>query len=74
MDILSLFKGATITIESKGGKRQVWVQAGRQRFPLLNWTDWEGCTTKDATSPDIYPPSTHRTRGKGIERKTRRGR
>lgn len=35
MDILDLFKGAIISIESREGKRQIWVHIGKQRFPLV---------------------------------------
>ena len=38
---LELYKTAILSIESRGGRRQVRVHIGNQSFPLANWTDLE---------------------------------
>lgn len=35
MDIRDLFKGASFSVESHDGKRQIWIRVGRQHFPLV---------------------------------------
>ena len=35
MDILDLFKGAVISVESRSGKKQIWIHIGNQHFPLV---------------------------------------
>lgn len=35
MDILDLFKGAIISVESRSGKKQIWIHIGNQHFPLV---------------------------------------
>jgi hypothetical protein len=39
---LELHKTAILSIESRGGRKQVWVHIGNQRIPLANWADLEG--------------------------------
>ena len=41
MDIQQLWRGAIISIESRDGRKQVWVHVKNQRFPLVNWADLE---------------------------------
>ena len=41
MDINELWRGAIISIESRDGRKQVWVHVKNQRFPLVNWADLE---------------------------------
>ena len=38
---LELHKTAILSIESRGGRKQVWVHIGNQRIPLANWADLE---------------------------------
>ena len=38
---LVLHKTAIVSIESRGGRKQVWVHIGNQRIPLVNWVDLE---------------------------------
>jgi hypothetical protein len=35
MDILDLFKGAIISVESRSGRKQIWIHIGNQHFPLV---------------------------------------
>jgi hypothetical protein len=35
MDIRDLFKGASFSVESHDGKRQIWIRVGRQHFPVV---------------------------------------
>ncbi len=41
MDIHQLWRGAILSIESRDGRKQVWVHVKNQRFPLVNWADLE---------------------------------
>jgi hypothetical protein len=41
LDIHQLWRGAIISIESRDGRKQVWVHVKNQRFPLVNWADLE---------------------------------
>ena len=48
---LELHKTAILSIESRGGRKQVWVHIGNQRIPLANWADLE-----EEVSPCILGP------------------
>jgi hypothetical protein len=41
MNILNLYKGAIISIESREGRKKVWIHMGNQRYPLVNRADLE---------------------------------
>jgi hypothetical protein len=41
LDIHQLWRQAIISIESRDGRKQVWVHVKNQRFPLVNWADLE---------------------------------
>jgi len=42
LDINELWRGAIISIESRDGRKRVWVHVKNQRLPLVNWADLEG--------------------------------
>jgi len=67
MNILDLFKGAVISIESRDGRKKVWLHIGNQRFPLANRTDLEEGMALEAASWQMNPcaPLGERTRGAG---------
>ena len=39
MNLDHLWRGAIISIESRDGRKQIWVHMRNQRFPLVNWGD-----------------------------------
>jgi hypothetical protein len=67
---LDLHKTAILSIESRGGRKQVSVHIGNQRMPLANWADLEeevspcilgpGCLRQGASRlPEEEDPSSH---------------
>lgn len=38
---LELHKTAIFSVESRGGRKQVWIHMGNRRIPLVNWADLE---------------------------------
>ena len=68
MDIRNLFKGATVSVKSIGGKKQVWVQAGRQQFPIANLTGLEEEVLNGGSSFQKHLPSSLRGRSRKAKR------
>ncbi|MDH7499082.1 MAG: hypothetical protein QHH30_01690 [candidate division NC10 bacterium] len=68
MNILNLFKGAVISIESRDGRKKVWLHIGNQRFPLVNRADLEEGMALEAPSWQMNPcaPLEERTKGGGL--------
>jgi hypothetical protein len=68
MDIRNLFKGATVSVKSIGGKKQVWVQAGKQLFPIANLTGLEEEMVRNGFGFQKHLSSSLRGRSRKIRR------
>jgi len=66
MNILDLFKGAVISIESREGRKKVWIHIGNQRFPLVNRADLEEGMAPEAPDWNISTCASLAEKGKGI--------
>ena len=66
MNILDLYQGAILSIESHQGRKKVWIHIGNQRFPLTNQADLEEGMAQENPSWQIDACASLRGDAKGV--------
>jgi hypothetical protein len=66
MNPFDLYPGAIVSLESREGRRQVWLHVGNQRHPLVNWPDLEQGMMNKAPNGDFSNSSPLEGKGTGV--------